>query len=232
VKAIYFVAMPFPSLSRSRWQTLLREHPDAIAAGVCAVLVLLGWLSLDRVWLGVSVLILTAAYVIGGYESTGEGLTTLWREKELDVDLLMIVAALGAAGLGLWRKEHHFIVDGGMLILIFAISGVLEGYAIRHTERSIQGLMSLTSDTARKLVDGQEQMVAVAELQIGDRVLVKPGELVPTDGIVIEGLSELNQAPITGESMPVEKSVGDEVFAGTINGNGALKIQIDRQKVV
>ena len=220
--------MSAPILSRSRWQTLLKEHPDAIAAGVCALLVLCGWFSLDRGWLGISLLILTIAYVIGGYQNTREGLTTLWREKELDVDLLMIVAALGAAILGLWRKEYYFIVDGGMLILIFAISGVLEGYAMRRTERSIQGLMSLTSDTARTLVDGQEQMVSVAQLQIGDRVLVKPGELVPTDGIITEGFSELNQAPITGESMPVEKTVGDEVFAGTINGNGALKIQIDR----
>ena len=126
----------------------------------------------------------------------------------------------------LFRSEYYFIVDGAMLILIFAISGVLEGYAMSRTERSIQGLMSLTSDTARKLVDGQEQMVAVAELQIGDRVLVKPGELVPTDGIVTEGFSAIDQAPITGESMPVEKTVGDEVFAGTINGNGALKLQI------
>ncbi|AFY93000.1 heavy metal translocating P-type ATPase [Chamaesiphon minutus] len=218
--------MSFPAVSSSRWQTLLKEHPDAIAAGVCALLVLLGWFTLDRGWLGVSLLILTAAYVIGGYESTREGLTTLWREQELDVDLLMIVAALGAAILGLWRKEYYFIVDGAMLILIFAISGVLEGYAMSRTERSIQGLMSLTSDTARKLVDGQEQMVAVAELQIGDRVLVKPGELVPTDGIVTEGFSAIDQAPITGESMPVEKTVGDEVFAGTINGTGALKLQI------
>ena len=131
--------MSSPLLSTSRWQTLLKEHPDAIAAGVCALLVLLGWLTLDRGWLGVSLLILTAAYVIGGYESTREGLTTLWREQELDVDLLMIVAALGAAILGLWRKEYYFIVDGAMLILIFAISGVLEGYAMSRTERSIQG---------------------------------------------------------------------------------------------
>jgi Zn2+/Cd2+-exporting ATPase len=220
--------MSYASLSIPRWRLLFEEHPDAIAAGVCAVLVLLGWFVLNRGWLGVSLLILTAAYVIGGYQSTREGLTTLLQERELDVDLLMIVAALGAAILGLWRKEYYFIVDGAMLILIFAISGVLEGYAMRHTERSIQGLMSLTSDTARKLVDGQERMVSIAELQIGDRVLIKPGELVPTDGIITEGFSEINQAPITGESMPVEKTVGDEVFAGTINGNGALKIQIDR----
>ncbi len=220
--------MSSPSPSVRRWQAILTEHPDALAAGVCALLVLIGWFTLDRGWLGLSLLILTAAYVIGGYESTREGLTTLWREKELDVDLLMIVAALGAAILGLWRKEYYFIVDGAMLILIFAISGVLEGYAMSRNERSIQGLMSLTSDTARKLVDGQEQIVSITQLQIGDRVLVKPGELVPTDGIVTEGFSALNQAAITGESMPVEKTVGDEVFAGTINGNGALKIQIDR----
>ncbi len=138
--------MSSPALSRFRWQTLFKAHPDAIAAGICAVLVLLGWLTLDRGWLGVSLLILAAAYVIGGYQNTLEGLGTLWREKELDVDLLMIVAALGAAILGLWRKEYYFIVDGGMSILIFAISGVLEGYAMQQTERSIRGLMSLTSE--------------------------------------------------------------------------------------
>lgn len=99
---------------------------------------------------------------------------------------------------------------------------------MQRTERSIQGLMSLTSDTARKLVDGQEQMVPIAQLQIGDRVLIKPGELVPTDGIVTEGFSELDRSSITGESIPVETTVGDEVFAGTINGHGVLKIQIDR----
>jgi Zn2+/Cd2+-exporting ATPase len=93
--------MSSSALSRFRWQALLKAHPDAIAAGVCAVLVLLGWLSLDRGWLGASLLILTAAYAIGGYQNTLEGLGTLWREKELDVDLLMIVAALGAAILGL-----------------------------------------------------------------------------------------------------------------------------------
>ena len=114
--------MSSPLLSTSRWhlrslrfaESLLKEHPDAIAAGVCALLVLLGWFTLNSGWLGVSLLILVAAYVIGGYESTREGLATLWRERELDVDLLMIVAALGAAILGLWRKEYYFIVDGAM----------------------------------------------------------------------------------------------------------------------
>ena len=214
------------TLSLPRFPARLKEHPEAVAAAVCGLLVLLGWLTLHSGWLGLSLLILPAAYVIGGYESAREGLTTLLREKELDVDLLMIVAALGAAGLGLWRREYYLIVDGAVLILIFSISGALEGYAMQHTERSIRSLMSLTSDTARVWQQGQEQMVPVAQLQIGDRILVKPGELVPTDGVIEEGLSTLNQAPITGESMPVEKSVGNEVFAGTINGSGALKLRI------
>ncbi|HEY9662560.1 MAG TPA: heavy metal translocating P-type ATPase, partial [Allocoleopsis sp.] len=212
--------------SPSRFSTLLKDHPDAVAAIVCGVLVLLGWQMLNFGWLGVALFVLTAAYVIGGFESAREGLTTLFEEKELDVDLLMIVAALGAAGLGLWRREYTLIVDGAVLILIFAISGALEGYAMQRTERSIQGLMSLTADTARVVRNGQERTIPVSELKIGDQVLVKPGELVPTDGLVIEGFSTLNQASITGESIPVEKTIGDEVFAGTINGNGALRLKI------
>ena len=205
---------------------LLKDHPDAIAALVCAILVLLGWQTLAMGWIGVGLFILTAAYVIGGFDSARDGITTLLDEKELDVDLLMIVAALGAAGLGLWQQDYYLMVDGGVLILIFAISGALEGYAMRRTERSIQGLMSLTTDTARVIVQGRETQVAIAALQIGDQVLVKPGELVPTDGIVVEGSSTLNQASITGESMPTEKSIGDEVFAGTLNGSGALQLRI------
>ncbi len=138
----------------------------------------------------------------------------------------MIVAALGAAGLGLWRREYHLIIDGAILILIFSISGALEGYAMQRTERSIRSLMSLTSDTARVLVNGLEQVREIAQIQIGDLVRVLPGELVPTDGVIIEGQTTLNEAPISGESMPVEKSIGDEVFAGTINGNGTLKLKI------
>ncbi len=218
--------MAFAAPSTPRFPNILKEHPDAIAALTCAVLVFLGWQTLNLGWIGVALFILTAAYVVGGFDSAREGLTTLFAEKELDVDLLMIVAALGAASLGLWRREYYLIVDGAILILIFAISGALEGYAMRRTERSIQGLMSLTTDTARVLLNGRERTVAIAELKIGDQVLVKPGELVPTDGLVIEGFSTLDQASITGESIPVEKAIGDEVFAGTINGNGALRLKI------
>ena len=214
------------SLSTPHLSQLVKEHPDARRAAVCGILVFLGWLALHQNWIGLGLLILPAAYVIGGYESAREGLTTLFEEKQLDVDLLMIVAALGAASLGLWRQEYYLIVDGAVLILIFAISGALEGYAMQRTERDIRSLMSLTPDTARVMRHSEEQEIPIDKLQVGDEVLVKPGELIPTDAIITEGYSTLNEASITGESLPVEKTVGDEVFAGTINGNGALRLRV------
>ncbi|MEH2171774.1 heavy metal translocating P-type ATPase [Nostoc sp.] len=205
-----------------------REHADTVAALLCGLLLFLGWFALHLGALGLAFLLLPAAYVIGGYESAREGLTTLFKEKELDVDLLMIVAAIGAASLGLWRREYHLIIDGAILILIFAISGALEGYAMQRTERSIRSLMSLTPDTARVLLQGREEEIPISQLKVGDEIVVKPGELIPTDGIILSGYSTLNQAAITGESLPVEKTVGEEVFAGTLNGYGALQIKVHK----
>ncbi|WP_445632818.1 Lead, cadmium, zinc and mercury transporting ATPase [Nostoc sp. DSM 114161] len=211
-----------------RFTQFTREHADILAAVVCGLLLFLGWFALHLGALELALLLLPAAYVIGGYESAREGLTTLFKEKELDVDLLMIVAAIGAAGLGLWRREYHLIIDGAILILIFAISGALEGYAMQRTERSIRSLMSLTPDTARILLQGREEEVSISQLKVGDEIVVKPGELIPTDGIIVSGYSTLNQAAITGESLPVEKTVGAEVFAGTLNGYGALQIKVHK----
>ncbi|MBH8576349.1 cadmium-translocating P-type ATPase [Nostocaceae cyanobacterium CENA369] len=211
-----------------RFTQFTREHADTLAALLCGLLLFLGWFALHLGALGWALLLLPAAYVIGGYESAREGLTTLIKEKELDVDLLMIVAAVGAASLGLWRREYHLIIDGAILILIFAISGALEGYAMRRTERSIRSLMSLTPDTARVLHQQGEEEVPISQLRVGDEIVVKPGELIPTDGIIVSGYSTLNQAAITGESLPVEKTVGEEVFAGTLNGYGALKLQVHK----
>ncbi|MGF1600759.1 MAG: heavy metal translocating P-type ATPase [Thermosynechococcaceae cyanobacterium] len=203
-----------------------KTYPDAVAAALCALLTLLGWLALTMNQVGWAVWILLIAYGVGGYESAREGLTTLWQEQELDVDLLMIVAALGAATLGLWQREYYLLVDGAVLILIFAISGALEGIALHRTERNIQSLMQLAPDTAWLWQSGQTQQVRTQQLQVGDRILVKPGELIPTDGIVAAGNSTVNQATLTGESMPVEKSIGNEVFAGTVNGSGALTVAL------
>ncbi|NET72451.1 MAG: heavy metal translocating P-type ATPase [Sphaerospermopsis sp. SIO1G2] len=215
-------------MTKSSYPDILQKYPDALAAVVCAMLIILGWLCLSFNWIGVALFIFSAAYVIGGYESTKEGLTTLFQEKELDVDLLMIVAALGAAILGLWQQDYYLIVDGGMLILIFAISGALESIAMERTERNIRSLMATVPNTARILEGNESVEIAIADLRVGDLVLVKPGELIPVDGVILEGWTNVNQASITGESVPVDKQVGDEVYAGTLNGNGALQVKVDR----
>ena len=208
------------------FRQLLHKYPEAVAAVGCAVLVILGWLSLNFVSAGIALFLLTVAYVIGGYESTKEGLTTLFEEHQLDVDLLMMVAALGAASLGLWQQDYTLIIDGAILILIFAISGALESFAMRRTERNIRRLMAVTPDTARTIRRDREVEIPIHQLQIDDIVIVRPGELIPTDAIIIEGHSSLNQASITGESIPVEKTAGEEVFAGTLNGHGALRLRV------
>ncbi|MFI7141600.1 heavy metal translocating P-type ATPase [Streptomyces massasporeus] len=161
------------------------------------------------------------SYVTGGWEPGWEGLKAL-KDRTLDVDLLMVVAALGAAAIGQ-------VMDGALLIVIFATSGALEALATARTADSVRGLLDLAPVTATRLgPDGGEQAVAVEDLTVGDLVLVRPGERVGADGRVLEGASEVDQATITGEPLPVPKERGDEVFAGTLNGTGSLRIRVER----
>lgn len=162
-----------------------------------------------------------ACYAVGGWEPGWAGLQAL-RARTLDVDLLMIVAALGAAAIGQ-------VFDGALLIVIFATSGALEAFATRRTADAVRGLSDLAPEQATLLADdGGERVVAAAELAVGDRVLVRPGERIPADGRVESGTSEVDQASITGEPLPVDKAVGAEVFAGTSNGTGVLTVQVTR----
>ncbi|MEU1049276.1 heavy metal translocating P-type ATPase [Streptomyces sp. NPDC005897] len=159
-------------------------------------------------------------YAAGGWEPALEGLRAL-RERTLDVDLLMIVAALGAAAIGQ-------VLDGGLLIVIFATSGALEALATARTADSVRGLLDLAPTTATRLREGTEESVPTADLAVGDLVLVRPGERIGADGTVVEGAGEVDQATITGESLPVLKRPGDDVFAGTLNGTGALRVRVGR----
>jgi hypothetical protein len=140
----------------------------------------------------------------------------------LDVDLLMVVAALGAAAIGQ-------ILDGALLIVIFATSGALEAVATARTADSVRGLLDLAPTTATRLLpDGGEESVPAHSLTVGDTILVRPGERVGADGQVLDGTSDVDQATITGEPLPVAKQVRDEVFAGTVNGTGALRVRVER----
>ncbi|WTU07310.1 heavy metal translocating P-type ATPase [Streptomyces sp. NBC_00075] len=161
------------------------------------------------------------AYVTGGWEPGREGLKAL-RERTLDVDLLMIVAALGAAAIGQ-------VMDGALLIVIFATSGALEALATARTADSVRGLLDLAPARATRLdSEGHELTLPVDELTVGDTILVRPGERVGADGRVLDGASEVDQATITGEPLPAPKEPGDEVFAGTLNGTGALRVRVER----
>ncbi len=151
-----------------------------------------------------------ACYAAGGWEPALAGLRAA-REKTLDVDLLMIVAALVAAAIGQ-------VFDGALLIVIFATSGALEAVATKRTADSVRALLDLAPQRASRLSDtGGEELVDTAELVVGDLVLVRPGELIGADAEVLDGASEVDQASITGEPLPVLKQTGDEVFAGTLN---------------
>ncbi|AUH42073.1 heavy metal translocating P-type ATPase [Streptomyces sp. CMB-StM0423] len=160
-------------------------------------------------------------YATGGWEPGWAGLRAL-KDKTLDVDLLMVVAALGAAALGQF-------LDGGLLIVIFAASGALEAIATARTADSVRGLLDLAPATAVRLAaDGTEEDVPTGQLRVGDVILVRPGARIGADGRVLDGASEADQATITGEPLPVPKEPGDEVFAGTLNGTGALTVRVGR----
>lgn len=160
-------------------------------------------------------------YVTGGWEPGIAGLRAL-RDKTLDVDLLMVAAAIGAAAIGQ-------VFDGALLIVIFATSGALEAVATKRTEDSVRGLLDLAPETATRITaDSGEELVDTATLDVGDVLLIRPGERVGGDGVVIDGASEVDQATITGEPLPVDKTCGDEVFAGTLNGTGTLRVRVTR----
>lgn len=166
-----------------------------------------------------SVLLYIVAYAAGGYMKAREGLITLLKERDLDVNLLMIAAALGAASIGYWN-------EGAMLIFIFALSGALESFASEQSRKDISALIAMKPETAWKIDGDGMKEVEVGTLGLGDLVLVKPGAIIPVDGVIRSGNSAVDQSAITGESLPVEKENGDGVYAGTVNGGGALYVEV------
>jgi heavy metal translocating P-type ATPase len=162
-----------------------------------------------------------ACYAAGGWEPALAGLRAL-RDRTLDVDLLMIVAALVAAGIGQ-------VFDGALLIVIFATSGALEAFATARTADSVRALLDLAPERATRVrPDGGEEAIDTADLTVGDVVRVRPGERIGADAVIVDGTSEVDQATITGEPLPVAKYPGDEVFAGTPNGTGSFTARVHR----
>jgi cation-transporting P-type ATPase D len=162
-----------------------------------------------------------SCYAAGGWQPGLDGLRALV-QRRLDVDLLMVVAAVGAASIGQ-------VLDGALLIVIFATSGALEDVATTRTEDSVRTLLDLAPERATVIApDGSEKAVLAAELKVGDRILVRPGERIPADASVSSGASDVDQSSITGEPLPVAVGRGDALFAGTLNGAGALRAAVIR----
>jgi Cd2+/Zn2+-exporting ATPase len=160
------------------------------------------------------------AYITGGVFGVKAGIASL-RERRIDVDLLMVLAAIGAVLVG-----SPF--EGAMLLFLFSLSNVLQAYALGRTRNAIKALMKLRPDTALLKHDGTTMLTPIEQLVVGDRIVVRPGERVPLDGMVLEGESAIDQSTLTGESMPVTKRVNDAVFAGTINQTGSLDVKVTK----
>jgi Cd2+/Zn2+-exporting ATPase len=158
------------------------------------------------------------SFAIGGFEKAKEGVLATIKNKSLNVEILMILAALGAFIVGDYS-------EGAILIMIFATSGVLESYATSKSEKALTSLLKLAPQTAIKLEGDQEINVNVSDLKVDDLVIVKVGDQVPVDGIITKGSTSLNQAAITGEFVPVVRSLNDDVYAGSINVESTIIVK-------
>ncbi len=161
------------------------------------------------------------AIAVGGFYIARSGWAALRTARSLDMNALMTIAAVGAIFVGEWA-------EGAVAMFLFSLGNTLEGYTMDRARNAIRGLMDLSPRRATVLHGNLEEQVPVEALRVGDRILVRPGERIPMDGVVLTGESAVNQAPITGESVPAEKVPGQEVYAGTVNGQGALTVRVTR----
>jgi Cd2+/Zn2+-exporting ATPase len=204
------------------WQERLWRHRRDLATLVSGLLIATAViLSVVGSPEAIVAAVYVTAIVTGGFYIARSGWAALRTAHSLDMNALMTIAAVGAIFIGEWA-------EGAVAMFLFSLGNALEGYTMERARNAIRGLMDLSPRRATVLHGDQEFEVPVDELQIGDRILVRPGERVPMDGVVLTGETAVNQAPITGESVPAEKAPGSEVFAGTVNGQGAVTVRVTR----
>lgn len=197
----------------------LWESREVRWSGLSGVLLLAGYVAQwGGAADGVSIGLWLASLLAGVRFFAAEAIEELVREREVGIELLMTVAAVAAAVLGLWE-------EAAALAFLYSISEALEEFTTDRTRGAIRALMDLAPKRVRRLVDGVEEEIDLELLAVGDRFVVRPGEGIATDGQIVDGRSALNEAAITGESVPVEKAVGDKVFAGTLNTTGSIVVE-------
>ena len=199
-----------------------QENRELLFSLFAGLLLLIGWLGETffglPAWAAWGFYI--AAYVFGGWDISQHAWHAL-KEKHFDTDLLMVMAAIGAAFLGEWA-------EGALLLFLFSLGHALEERALDRARDAVRALADLAPKTALVKRDNKEVELPVEQLQLDDVVIVRPGVRVPVDGDVLSGQSGVDQAPVTGESMPVDKGPGDKVFAGSVNGEGALDVRVTK----
>ncbi|MDR1394805.1 MAG: cation-translocating P-type ATPase, partial [Deltaproteobacteria bacterium] len=197
-----------PEVPAPPWKRLI------LASGLAMIAEVLHWNGLPF-W-GVA-LISAAAFIITGFEVYKEGLVS-FRHLRLDMNALMSLAVTGAVVIG-------EVAEGAMVLALFSLAEALEDRSLSQARAAIAGLLALAPDKATVSKDGQWQQIRAEEVPVGTLIQIRPGEKLPLDGKVVSGFTAINQAPVTGESIPVDKSAGDPVFAGTINGSGSIEYE-------
>jgi len=201
-------------------KTFIQAHKDSIITGLSAVLFLAGWLLGLAGYATIEVSLLALSIIIGGYKTARSALYGL-KKLNFDMNVLMTIAVIGAIAIGEW-------IEGALVVIFFSLSNTLSVYTLEKARNSIKALMGLAPKEAAIIRNGEEIRLPVEEIQIDDVMIVKPGEKIAMDGIIVKGSSSINQAAITGESMPVEKEVGNEVFAGTVNQQGSIQVKVTK----
>lgn len=198
---------------------LIEDKRELLFVFLSGVFLCLGWLSHSTVPQS-TLFLYIFAYLFGGWDVAHHAWSSL-RQRHFDTDLLMIAAALGAAVIG-------DLPEGALLLFLFSLGHALEEMALDRARDAVRQLGQLTPKTALVRRDKQEQEVPVEQLKLDDVVIVRPGARLAADGIIISGTSSIDQASVTGESVPVDKTPGEKVFAGTVNGEGVLEIKVSR----
>ena len=198
---------------------LLRQARGQRTLASAALFVLGGILSLSGLppLLGIS--FFAAAAAVGGYDVARSAVASLRATRSIDINLLLTIAVIGAAAIGEWA-------EAAAVVVLFSVGNTLEAFTLDRTRDALRTLIRLSPQEAALVRDGYDERVRVEALHVGDRVRVRPGERIPADGEVIEGVSAVDESPITGEAVPADKATGDRVYAGTVNGNGALLVRI------
>lgn len=214
-------AKPMGAKEDEEPKSFLQTYKDVIITGISIVLFLSGWLIGLGGYEVAELSLLALSIIIGGFKTARSALYG-FKKLNFDMNVLMTIAVVGAVAIGAW-------IEASLVVIFFSLSNTLSVYTLEKARNSIKALMDIAPNEATIIRNGEEMRLVVEEIRVNDVMIVKPGDKLAMDGAIVKGSSSINQAAITGESMPVEKVVGDEVFAGTINQQGSIQVKVTKR---